>query len=400
MKPFKSEVQYMVVGFGGAGVQIGKMLINSGLPSSRLHLFDTDRRQIENNGPSGRYLLGEKQLKGKGTFLNTDLGKNAYEDAKEYLNRLSEEDCIYVIVGALGGGTFSSMAPLFAQTLVSKNKKFIVASKWPDGEEEVSIGIAHEALIALNNSTDKVLLYKGQIVIEQLAMHGRDNGYYEINKRISADILNLLNRFSNRIIPNNTREEVKLQDNFLRIKAYVDGSHWIITQDDDALYLTRANVALLDTIYSGHTELYINTPRKFEELTAEILRSAGYEAILTAATRDKGVDIHLKMPNPFSSPLKTVVQTKMKGKGKKIQRPEVQQLHGARAGADRAMFVSSVDFSKDSINFAKDEKIDLHRFFDLLDEYKRSYEGKVLRFPKPPKASEFSEEDENEQHDN
>ncbi|MNK04812.1 cell division protein FtsZ [compost metagenome] len=388
----------MVVGFGGAGVQIGKMLVKNGLPTSRLHLFDTDKRQIENNGPSGRYLLGEKQLKGKGTFSNTNLGKDAYEDGKEYLNRLSEEDCLYIVVGALGGGTFSAMAPLFAQTLASKNKKVIIVAKWPDGEEEVNIGIAHQALSIFNDITDKVILYKGQVVMNQLTTHGKENGYYEINKKISADIKDLLIRCSNRIIPTNTHEEVKLQDNFLRIKAYVDGSDWLIGQDDDTLYLTRANVALLDTIYSGHTELYINTPRKFEELTAEILRSAGYEAILTAATRDKGVDIHLRMPNPFSSPLRAVVQTKMKGKGKKIQRPEVQQLHGSRAGADRAMFVSSVDYSKDSIDFAKEEKIDLHRFFDLLDEYKQNYEGKVLRFPKPCEADEFYEGEENEKN--
>ncbi|MNX23893.1 hypothetical protein D3C86_539060 [compost metagenome] len=110
------------------------------------------------------------------------------------------------------------------------------------------------------------------------------------------------------------------------------------------------------------------------------------------------MDIHLRMPNPFSSPLRAVVQTKMKGKGKKIQRPEVQQLHGSRAGADRAMFVSSVDYSKDSIDFAKEEKIDLHRFFDLLDEYKQNYEGKVLRFPKPCEADEFYEGEENEKN--
>lgn len=291
---------------------------------------------------------------------------------------------MFIIVGALGGGTFSAMAPLVAQMLQLKNKKFIIVTKWPVGENDVNIGIAHHAISAINEYTDKVLMYLGEVVKSQLSIHGKENAYKEINKRTSADIKDLLSCYPSRIIPSSVSEGISLQDNFLRIKAYIDGMDWLIGRDDDTLYLTRSNVALLDTIYSGHTELYINTTRKFEELTAEIFRGVGYETILTGATCDKGVDIRLRMFNPFTRPLNTVVQTKMKGKGKKIQRHEVQQLEGARAGAgtDIAMFVSSVGYSKDSIDYAKKQKIDLHLFFDLLDEYKKKYEGKVLRFPK------------------
>lgn len=385
----------MVIGFGGSGAKIVKMLSKIGIPTSRIHMFDTDKRETDYHGLSGRYLLGEKLLNGNGTSSNPNSGRLAFDDGKEYLNRLTEEDCLYIIVGALGGGTFSAMTPLLVEMLNSKNKKFIIVTKWPDGEEEVNIGIAHHALNAINADVNQVLLFKGEVVLSQLRVHRKENAYHEINKRMSADVKDLLTRSPSRIIPTNSHEEVKLQDNFLLVKAYIDGSEWLMGQDDDTLYLTRANVALLDTIYSGHTELYINTPRKFEELTAEILKGVGYETTLTAATRDKGVDIHLRMFNPFSRPVETVVQTKMKGKGKQIERPEVQQLEGARAGAeaDTAMFVSSVGYSSDSIKYANKQKIDLHLFFDLLEEYKRNYEGKVLRYPKPGGSTvSFSED--------
>jgi len=39
-------------------------------------------------------------------------------------------------------------------------------------------------------------------------------------------------------------------------------------------------------------------------------------------------------------------------------------LQGAKSGADRAIFVSSGDFSKDSIEYAHEEKIKLYRFLN------------------------------------
>jgi len=395
MKKFISHVQYTVIAFGGAGAQILRMLSKLNLPTSRLHLFDTDKTEIDGHGISGRHLLGRNLLNGKGTFATPSLGKVAYEDGKDYLDKISNDDHLFIITGALGGGTFSAMAPLFAETLRLKRKKFIVVAKWPDGEEVANIGNAHDALVSINDSTDKVLLYMGDVVKSRLAIHGKENGYQEINKKISNDIKDLLDQTSTRIIESNIAEEMKLYDNYNRIKAYIDDYEWIVGQDDDALYLSRTNVALLDSIHSGRTQLYMNTSRKFEELTAEILVRAGYETILTGATRDNGVDIRLKMFSPFTRPVETIVQTKMKGEGKKIARQEVQQLEGARMGAkaDTAMFVSSVDYSRDSIKYALEQKIDLHLFFDLLEEYKLNYEGRVMRFPKNPNIDTFTEAD-------
>jgi hypothetical protein len=69
------------------------------------------------------------------------------------------------------------MAPLFARTLASKNKKFIVVAKWPDREEEINKANAHQGLIQLNESTHNVLLFKGQVVSNQLIAYGKEKGY-------------------------------------------------------------------------------------------------------------------------------------------------------------------------------------------------------------------------------
>src|SRR5690606_18918277 len=150
---------------------------------------------------------------------------------------------------------------------------------------------------------DRLLLYKGDVVTSELNRHGKDKGYGEINARISKDITDLLDRNSTRIIGASTHDETRLHDNYNLIKAYIDGYQWIVGQDDNALYLRRTDVALLGTIYSGPTQVYDSTSRKFEEVNAEIFKGRGYEVLLTNVTRHKGVDIRLTMMLPYLDPI-------------------------------------------------------------------------------------------------
>jgi hypothetical protein len=373
MKAFTSSIQYKVLAFGGAGAQIIKALQKGGLPDERLHYFDTNKNDIGINGIANRFLLGQNEVKGKGTNGDAAVGRRIFQDNMELFNRLADDDCLYVLTGALGGGTFSAMASLMAEILEAKKRKMVFVTKMPDGEGSTYLGTAFQSLEAINEYTDKVLLYHGELVESYLRSAGKDEGYRQINGRIAGAIKELLTKPGIRIIPSSTPYDIRLHDYFERVKAYVDGHEWYVAHDDHKIFLARTNVALLDIIYNGHIHLNVVSPRKFEELTASIYEGSGYETELTKATRDKGVDIRVKtLPALQGTPFLTVVQAKHKMKGN-IQSFEVQQLEGARkgAGAERAAFVSTVGYSRDSIEYANGQKIDLLRFFDLLDAYKQ-----------------------------
>jgi len=93
-------------------------------------------------------------------------------------------------------------------------------------------------------------------------------------------------------------------------------------------------------------KLHDLTPRKFEELVADILKDMGFATELTAITRDGGRDIYAHVKNAVTSFL-LFVECKKWAASKKVGIGVVQRLHGAaKAGhAHKAMIVTTSFFT-------------------------------------------------------
>jgi HJR/Mrr/RecB family endonuclease len=248
-----------------------------------------------------------------------------------------------------------------------------VLGKMPEDEPSNDRGNAFEALEAINAFTDKVVLLHGEMVTKYVRNLEKDDAYAQMNQLISDSIFDLLDKPGIRIIKSSSTIAMKFQDNLERIKAYIEGNSWFVAFDDTRMFVGQTNRALLDIINNNRNEIKIVSPRKFEELTAYIYQESGYETELTKATRDGGIDIKVKtLPALRGTPFLTVVQAKHRLSGT-IHSYEIQQLEGARVGADahRAALVSTAEYSKDSIKYAKGQKIDLLSFFELSDDYQR-----------------------------
>jgi len=139
-----------------------------------------------------------------------------------------------------------------------------------------------------------------------------------------------------------------------------------IYRDDRSLPTAITDItAELKKYLARHPErLHSLTPRKFEELIADILKDLGFETELTAATRDGGRDIYAYVRNAVTSFL-MFVECKKWSPDNKVGIDIVQRLYGAAkvAGAHKSMIVTTSFFTRP----AKDERNRIATELDLKD---------------------------------
>jgi hypothetical protein len=112
-------------------------------------------------------------------------------------------------------------------------------------------------------------------------------------------------------------------------------------------------------------------PLDFEELVRMLLERMGFEARLTKASHDGGIDIVAINPAPITGG-KVIVQCKRYRAT--IGSPVVRDLYGALtdAGASKAILITTSRFSPDARKFAQGKPIDLidrTQLEDLLRQY-------------------------------
>jgi hypothetical protein len=129
--------------------------------------------------------------------------------------------------------------------------------------------------------------------------------------------------------------------------------------------------AKLIEYFSLHPEqLYSLSPRKFEEVVAEILSGFGFLVELTQRTRDGGRDIIAISSEPIG--MKLLVECKRYGRRKTVGIAPVQRLHGVcRAdGATKGILVTTAPrFTQPAKRFLKEQEwlLEGRAFAGLVD---------------------------------
>jgi restriction endonuclease Mrr len=144
-----------------------------------------------------------------------------------------------------------------------------------------------------------------------------------------------------------------------------------------ATVITGINLEL-KRYFANHPEkIHDISPRKFEELIADILKDLGFETELTKATRDGGCDIYAYMRNAVTSFL-MFVECKKWAIDNKVGIEVVQRLHGAAkgSGAHKSMIVTTSLFTSPAREAHAEisHEMELKDYNDLktwLDRYKQ-----------------------------
>lgn len=112
-------------------------------------------------------------------------------------------------------------------------------------------------------------------------------------------------------------------------------------------------------------------PLAFEELIRQLLERMGFQATLTKASGDGGVDIEAFNPQPITGG-RIIVQCKRYAHV--VGSPFVRDLYGAvvHARASKGILITTSRFSSDAVTFAHDkplELIDRQQLEDLLRRF-------------------------------
>jgi restriction system protein len=110
-----------------------------------------------------------------------------------------------------------------------------------------------------------------------------------------------------------------------------------------------ANEAMVEALKKHPKDVFKLTPRKFEELVAELLDDMGYDVTLTPATRDGGKDIIASIKTECGEFL-CLVEAKKHREDSKVGVSLVRTLYGTLCDyqANSGMLVTTSTYSKDA----------------------------------------------------
>ena len=100
----------------------------------------------------------------------------------------------------------------------------------------------------------------------------------------------------------------------------------------------------------SHRDFMTMDPIQFEHVVAQLYRAEGYDARVTQAQGDDGIDINL-----YKDSARIAVQVKRYKHGNNVGSPEVRDFIGAYRACDGGIFVTTSDFTDNAYAFAKDQ---------------------------------------------
>lgn len=371
---------FKIFSFGDAGSNIANTLLLNKFDQSRLFNFNTDLSAIERSPLINKFQIGSELTSGMGTSADPNIGRQAFDEDLEIFKRLVKANSLYVIVGGLGGGTFTGMCGKITELLSAQKKNFLVIATMPflhEGKKRESQAI--DAIKEINQYTDRMILIKNSDLSKLFgdlnmgeALRKSDNVVCEIIKEILFEIDSAeIKRKESLPITQN------MEDLILQIKSYIKSNEYLISTVSSKIIIADTNKELLKAIAIDSNLLHKISPRKFEELIEYVYRLSGYKTELTKTSRDDGADILLWTPPPvLGNPFLTVVQAKKYSSRNKVGSSEIRELIGTKIifNADKAQIITTSDFSKPAIKTAKSAKIDLLKFYELNDTIKKLIE--------------------------
>lgn len=160
--------------------------------------------------------------------------------------------------------------------------------------------------------------------------------------------------------------------NFTASKCIIDPlGHPISDINNIRIDVSEINDWMLNELNKNPTDLYQLSPRKFEELIAEIFMRKGYDVELTPATRDGGKDIYVARKDDFGSFL-YLVECKHYDPSHKVGVSVIRDLYGvlSKERATYGIVVTTSDFTKPAQEFQQNINFQMSlKNFDSIQKW-------------------------------
>jgi restriction system protein len=230
----------------------------------------------------------------------------------------------------------------------------------------------------LTEDIKSLFAIKEEMKIKQALEH--DYELRTLQSEVDTLKRNIFARFNNTLTP---KEKSSIENNIINTEFTINEKFRRIEQWKKELFEDDFNKAItqfhskIEAVHESEKKdkllikkvdsLYELTPREFEEWTASLFESLGYDKVtLTPQSNDKGIDVLAK-----KSGLTVAVQCK-KYKGV-VGSPEIQAFLGAmqNAEADKGFFITTGTFSIEAEKMALNMPIELYDkigLIQLIDE--------------------------------
>jgi HJR/Mrr/RecB family endonuclease len=165
----------------------------------------------------------------------------------------------------------------------------------------------------------------------------------------------------------NIEEESERIENHLEVLNAAEG-RLIYVPKTNLIYapeiLLEVNDEVIKRIARDPESIFAISPRKFEEIIAELFIDRGFEVELTKSTRDGGRDI-IAIHKQMNVPTKYLIECKRYARTNKVSIATVQRLFGVKVAeaANKAILATTSTFTRDARHFASTHMWDL----DLKD---------------------------------
>ena len=172
--------------------------------------------------------------------------------------------------------------------------------------------------------------------------------------------------------------DIHLEPEFEEIESYLDilnvsQSNVIYLPKHDVIYtpqlIFEVHSELIKFIARNPTLLFEISPRKFEEIIAELFLKKGFDVELTKQTRDGGRDI-IAISKEMDVQTKYIIECKRYAIENKVSIGLVQRLLGVKfaESANKAILATTSGFTKDAQKFANSHlwDLDLKDYHDIM----------------------------------
>ena len=139
--------------------------------------------------------------------------------------------------------------------------------------------------------------------------------------------------------------------------------------------LLEVNDELIKRIARNPESIFRISPRKFEEIIAELFIDRGFEVELTKSTRDGGRDI-IAIQKQMNVQTKYLIECKRYARTNKVSMATVQRLFGVKMAeaANKAILATTSTFTRDARHFASTHMWDLDlKDYDDIIAWIRAY---------------------------
>lgn len=141
--------------------------------------------------------------------------------------------------------------------------------------------------------------------------------------------------------------------------------------------VTDINDALISALAKRPHLMHELSPRKFEELVAELYAKSGFDVEVTRASKDGGIDIYAWQRAPFGSFL-TIIDCKKHRADRPVQLGLIKTLYGTVAATEASVGVMATTsyFTKGAKNFQepRQHRLGLQDFVSLKEMLERMHD--------------------------